>query len=307
MLAYIVRRILWLIPVFIAVSLITFALMHLTPGGPWDTATARPVPPAVREAIKAKYGLNKSLPQQYVDYMWKALHGDLGPSFSGTVPVSQQIANGFPITASLGLAAVILSLLIGIPLGLLAALRHNGWIDQVSVFIVTIGISVPSFVLAILLIVIFSVIFHLLPYQFQRDSWQSWILPVVILALGPTALMLRLTRSTALDVLNEDYVRTARAKGLPAFTVNIRHVLRNALIPVVTLVGPLTAGLITGSFVVETLFGVPGIGRQFVQGVNKRDYGLLMGATLFYTLIIVIFNLAVDVTYTFIDPRVTRS
>ncbi len=307
MLAYIIRRVLWLIPVFIAVSLITFALMHLTPGGPWDTATPRAVPQAVRDAIKAKYGLDKSLPQQYIDYIWKALHGDLGPSFSSSVPVSQQIAQGFPLTASLGLAALFVSIIIGIPLGLIAALRHNGLVDQISVFIVTMGISVPSFVLAILMIVIFSVVLRILPYQFQRDQWQSWILPVFILSLAPTALMLRLTRSTALDVLNEDYVRTARAKGLPASTVNLRHVLRNALIPVITLIGPLTAGLITGSFVVETLFGVPGIGRQFVQAVNKRDYGLLMGSTLFYTLIIVVFNLAVDVTYSFIDPRIARS
>jgi oligopeptide transport system permease protein len=307
MLAYIIRRILWLVPVFLAVSLITFALMHLTPGGPWDTATPRAVPQAVRDAIKAKYGLDKSLPQQYIDYIWKALHGDLGPSFSSSVPVGTQIAQGFPLTASLGVAALFISILIGIPLGLIAALRHNGLIDQISIFIVTLGISVPSFVLAILLIVIFSVVMHILPYQFQRDQWQSWILPVVILSLGPTALMLRLTRSTALDVLNEDYVRTARAKGLSSRTVNVRHVLRNTLIPVITLIGPLTAGLITGSFVVETLFGVPGIGRQFVQAVNKRDYGLLMGSTLFYTLIIVLFNLAVDVTYSFIDPRIARS
>ena len=277
-----------------------------TPGGPWDTATARAVPPAVKAAIKAKYGLDQPLPVQYIDYMWKAIHGDLGPSFSSNVTVTAQIAQGFPYTAALGLAALILSMGIGIPLGMLAALRHNGFLDQLSIFIVTLGISVPSFVLAITMILVFSVVLHLLPFQFDRNNWQSWIMPAVILALGPIALFVRLTRSSTLEVLSEDYVRTARAKGLPSTVVNVRHVLRNALIPVITLLGPLTAGLITGSFVVETLFGVPGIGRMFVNSVAKRDYAVLMGSTLFFTLIIVFFNLLVDLTYSFIDPRIAR-
>ncbi len=306
MLGYIVRRVLWLIPVFVSVSLITFILMHITPGGPWDTATARAATPAVKAAIKAKYGLDQPLPIQYVDYMWKAVHGDLGPSFSSNVSVTSQIEQGFPYTAALGMSALLISMLIGIPLGMLAALRHNGFIDQLSIFVVTLGISVPSFVLAITLILMFSVVLHVLPFQFSRTNWQSWIMPVLILSLGPIALFVRLTRSSTLEVLSEDYVRTARAKGLPAGVVNIRHVLRNALIPVITLLGPLAAGLITGSFVVETLFGVPGIGKMFVASVNKRDYGVLMGSTLFFTLIIVFFNLLVDLTYSFIDPRIAR-
>lgn len=306
MLGYIVRRVLWLIPVFVSVSLITFILMHITPGGPWDTATARAATPAVKAAIKAKYGLDQPLPIQYVDYMWKAVHGDLVPSFSSNVSVTSQIEQGFPYTAALGMSALLISMLIGIPLGMLAALRHNGFIDQLSIFVVTLGISVPSFVLAITLILMFSVVLHVLPFQFSRTNWQSWIMPVLILSLGPIALFVRLTRSSTLEVLSEDYVRTARAKGLPSGVVNIRHVLRNALIPVITLLGPLAAGLITGSFVVETLFGVPGIGKMFVASVNKRDYGVLMGSTLFFTLIIVFFNLLVDLTYSFIDPRIAR-
>ncbi len=306
MLSYILRRIIWLIPVFIAVSLITFTLMHLTPGGPWDTLNAKTVSPAIRENIKKKYNLDKPLPQQYIEYMAAAVRGDLGPAFSSNKSVSQIITEGFPLTAALGLAALGIAIFIGIPLGVLAALRHNSIIDQTSMFIVTLGISVPSFVLSLTMIVLFSVAFRILPYQYQRDSWQSWLMPAAILALGPTALLLRLTRAATLEVLNEDYIRTARAKGLPTFVVNSRHVLRNALIPVITLLGPLTASLITGSFVVESIFGVPGIGRTFITSVTKRDYSLLMGTTLFYTLIIVAFNLLVDLTYSFIDPRITR-
>lgn len=251
--------------------------------------------------------MDKPLPQQYIEYIAGAVRGDLGPSYSSTRTVEQIIGDGFPLTATLGLIALSVAIVIGIPLGIMAALRHNGFLDHISMFFVTLGISVPNFVLALALIILMSVVLHLLPTQFQRDNLQSWIMPAVILSLGPTALLLRLTRSATLEVLSEDYVRTARAKGLPAIAVNGRHVLRNALIPVVTLLGPLTAGLITGSFVVEAIFGVPGIGRTFVTSVTKRDYPLLMGTTLFYTLIIVMFNLLVDLTYSFIDPRITRS
>ncbi len=306
MIGYIIRRVLWLIPVFVAVSLITFILMHLTPGGPWDTVSSRSLTPAVKAAVMKKYGLDKPLPQQYIEYMANAVRGDLGPAFSSTRTVDQIIQDTFPLTAALGLTALLISICIGIPLGILAALRHNGLVDNVSMFIVTMGISVPNFVLALAMIVFFSVALKILPYQFQRNEWQSWIMPAVILSLGPTALLLRLTRSATLEVLSEDYIRTARAKGLPAFLVNIRHVLRNALIPVITLLGPLTAGLITGSFTVEFIFGIPGLGRTFITSVGKRDYALLMGTTLFYTLIIVFFNLLVDLTYSFIDPRIVR-
>lgn len=307
MIVYIIRRLLYLIPVFLFVSGVTFTLMHMVKGGPWDTATAKAASPSVKKAIAAKYKLDEPLLQQYVEYMWDASHGDLGPSFSSPVPVNRVLADGFPLTAGLGLAAVGLALVIGIPLGVLAALRHNSIIDQISLFIVTLGVSVPGFVIAIASILLFSVVLHWLPFQFERNDWTSWLMPAALLGLGPTALLVRLTRSATLDVLSEDYVRTAHAKGLPALMVNRRHVLRNALIPVITLVGPLTAGLITGSFVVESLFGVPGIGRMFITAVGKRDYGQLLGSTLFYTLVVVLFNLAVDLTYSFIDPRIARS
>lgn len=314
MAGFIIRRILWLIPVIIFVSGITFVLMHLTPGGPWDTASGKFVSPAVKLAIQQKYGLDKPLPVQYADYMTQAIQGHLGPSFSmrGRT-VDSIIADGFPVTAALGLAALSIAIIIGIPLGILAALRHNSLLDQGSLFLVTLGISVPNFVIGITAIIIFAVTLRgpdgksLLPFQFYLDQPTSWIMPAVVLALGPLALLVRLTRSATLEVLSEDYVRTARAKGLSSMTINRRHVLRNALIPVVTLLGPLTAGLVTGSFIVEHIFGVPGIGRTFVDSINKRDYALLMGTTLFYTLLVVFFNLLVDLTYSFIDPRIARS
>ncbi len=307
MFGYFLRRVLQIIPVLFTVSVVTFIMMHLTPGGPWDTAASRPVPAAVRQNILKRFNGDKPLFTQYIDYMANAIRGDLGPSFSGTRTVNQIIADGFPISASLGLGAIILALGVGIPLGVIAALRHNRLIDQAAMLFVTIGISVPGFVLALAAIVLFSVVLRALPYQFQRDEPLSWIMPVVLLALGPTALVLRLTRAATLEVLGEDYVRTARAKGLPATTVNIRHVLRNALLPVITLVGIVTANLITGTFVIESVFAVPGLGRSSVQSIFKRDYGLLMGVTLFYTLIITLANLLVDLTYSFIDPRITRA
>jgi ABC-type dipeptide/oligopeptide/nickel transport system permease component len=307
MLAYISRRVLGMLIVLFFVSAITFTLMTLTPGGPWDTASPRPVPKAVLEAIKKKYGGDKDPFTRYVDYMWGAVRGDLGPSFTQTRTVNAIIADGFPISAAIGIAAVILSLGIGIPFGLLAALRHNSILDQLCMFVITIGISVPRFVVALACIILFSVTLHVLPSQFQRENAASWIMPVVLLALGPVALILRLVRAQTLEVLGEDYVRTARAKGLPANAVNFRHVLRNALLPVVTLVGIVAANLITGTFIVESIFAIPGIGRYSVQAVARRDYGLLMGTTLFYTAIIVVANMFVDLAYSFIDPRVART
>jgi len=307
MLVYIIRRVLGMLVVLFFVSVITFTLMTLTPGGPWDTASSRPVPAAVKAAIKEKYGGNKDPIQRYVDYMWNAVRGDLGPSFTETRSVNRIISEGFPISASIGIAAVAVSLLFGVPFGLLSALRHNSIFDQICIFIVTVGISVPRFVVALGGIILFSVTLHLLPSQFQRDNPISWIMPVLMLALGPLALVLRLVRAQTLEVLGEDYVRTARAKGLPAGAINFRHVLRNALLPVVTLVGIIAANLITGTFIVESIFGIPGLGYTSIKSIARRDYGLLMGTTLFYTTIIVIANMLVDLAYSFIDPRVTRT
>jgi ABC-type dipeptide/oligopeptide/nickel transport system permease component len=260
----------------------------------------------VRKLIAEKYGLDKPLPQQYADYITAAVRGDLGPSYFGTRTVNQIISEGFPVTAALGLFALGSSMLVGIPLGMFAALRHNRAVDRFIIFFVTMGISIPNFVIGIFLIIVLAVEFRLLPTQFRLTDFKSWILPGMILALRPTVALVRLTRSATLEVLSEDYVRTARAKGLGSFMVNRRHILRNAMIPVVTLLGPMTADLITGSFIVESMFGVPGIGRTFVRSVFQRDYALFMGITLFYALIVVIFNLLVDLTYSFLDPRIAR-
>jgi oligopeptide transport system permease protein len=298
----------WLVPVLFFISLITFTLMHLVPGGPWDVmGGGKILAPAVRKLIAEKYGLDKPLPQQYIDYVTAAIHGDLGPSYFGTRTVNQIISEGFPVTAALGLFALGSSMFIGIPLGMFAALRHNRAVDRFIIFFVTMGISIPNFVIGIFLIIVLAVEFRLLPTQFRITEFKSWILPGMILALRPTVALVRLTRSATLEVLSEDYVRTARAKGLGSFMVNRRHILRNAMIPVVTLLGPMTADLITGSFIVESMFGVPGIGRTFVRAVFQRDYALFMGVTLFYALIVVLFNLLVDLTYSFLDPRIARA
>jgi len=196
---------------------------------------------------------------------------------------------------------------VGIPIGLIAALTHNGWFDHFVVFIVTMAYSLPNFVIGIFLIVIISVGLHLLPIKFQLNDWRTWIYPAGILALTTVSSIVRITRSAVLDVLGQDYVRTAKAKGLHPTVVDVRHVLRNALIPVVTLIGPITVNLLVGSFVVESMFSVPGIGRYFVQSVIQRDYPVIMGTALLYTLLVVIFNLLVDLTYSFLDPRIVRS
>jgi oligopeptide transport system permease protein len=296
-----------MVPVLFAVSVITFTMVHMIPGNPWDAIAGKALPPSVRAVIAKEFHLDEPLPQQYMYYVEGALHFDFGHSLRGTRTVSQIISDGFPITARLGLIALLVAVVIGVPLGLISALEHNKWIDNVTIFNVTIGYSVPNFVIGIFSILVFAVSLHLLPIAFNRDNWLSWIMPAAILSIISVSAIVRLTRSATLEVLGQDYVRTARAKGLSAFDINAGHVLRNALIPVVTLLGPLTANLVTGSFIVESMFSVPGIGRTFVQSVLQRDYSLFMGVTLFFTTLIILFNLAVDLTYSFLDPRITRS
>jgi len=307
MLTYILRRIIWLIPVMLAVSIITFSMMHMIPGGPWDAIAGKALPPQTRAAIAKKFGLDKPLTQQYIDYVAGVMHFDFGPSFRGTRTVAQIIIKGFPIAAMLGLFALVIAVVVGVPLGLICALRHNTLIDNVVVFIVTIVYSVPNFVIGIFGILLFSVALKALPIAFSRDNLLTWIMPAGILSLISLSAIVRLTRAATLEIMGQDYVRTAKAKGLSAISVNASHVLRNALIPVVTLLGPLTAALVTGSFIIESMFSVPGIGRTFVNSVLQRDYSLFMGVTLFFALLIMFFNLAVDLTYSFLDPRITRS
>ncbi len=299
---YIVRRILWLAVVLLFVSIITFALMHLIPGGPWDKDKA--LAPQVIENLNRRYGLDKPLPIQFLSYMGGLLRGDLGVSYSfQDRNVTDIIMTGLPKTATLGLTAFGIAILLGIPFGMAAALRQNSAIDYASVLFSTIFASVPGFVMGILLIIVFSVQLHWLPTG-GWGSFRQLIMPALALAALPTAFIARITRASTLEVMRQDYVRTARAKGLPERIVLLRHILRNSLIPVITIAGPELAVLISGSFIIENLFSVPGIGRLFVQGVFARDYGLIMGSILFYAFVVALINLVVDILYAAIDPRI---
>lgn len=306
---YIARRVLLLIPTVLGVAIITFLLMKATPGGPFDGADlGKRVSPQVIATLNAKYGFDQPLPVQFARYVGHALRGDLGLSVQirQDTPVAAILKQGLAKTVTLGLLALAVALVVGIPLGIIAALRQNKLADYLSLFLATAGASVPSFVLAILLVIVFSVRLHWIPTQGWGTPKQA-ILPVLTLAFTPMALITRITRSSMLDVINQDYIQTARAKGLREQYVVGRHMLRNALIPVATIAGPLAANLITGSFIVETIFGVPGIGRLFIQAVQGRDYPVIMATTLLYALTIAVANLLVDVLYSVIDPRVRYS
>lgn len=299
---YIVRRIFWLILVLLVVSFITFSLMHLVPGGPWDRE--KQLAPQVVEALNRKYGLDKPFFVQFGNFLWGVLRGDLGVSYSyQDRGVTQILLEGLPKTATLGLTAFMLAVLIGIPLGMAAALRQNSGVDYASVLFSTLFASIPGFVLGILLMILLSVTLHWLPTG-GWGSVQQIIMPAFALAALPAAYTARITRASTLEVMRQDYVRTARAKGLLERVVLLRHILRNSLIPVVTIAGPELAALISGSFIIENLFSIPGIGRLFVQGVFARDYGLIMGSILFYAFAVALVNLVVDILYVAIDPRI---
>jgi oligopeptide transport system permease protein len=299
---YIINRVFWLIIVLLVVSFITFSLMHLVPGGPWDKE--KTLAPQVVDALNKKYGLDKPFYAQFGDFIWGILHGDLGVSYSfQDRSVTSIILQGLPKTATLGVIAFILAILIGIPFGMAAALKQNSIVDYLSVIFSTIFASIPGFVLGILLIIIFSVELHWLPTG-GWGSIQQIIMPAFALATLPAAFIARITRASTLEVLRQDYVRTAQAMGIKQRTILVRHILRNALIPVVTMAGPELAFLISGSFIIENLFSIPGIGRMFVNGVFARDYGLIMGSVIFYGFVIAGLNLVVDILYAVIDPRI---
>jgi oligopeptide transport system permease protein len=303
MIRYIIRRVLWLIPVLLFVTVITFTLMHLTPGGPWDKDKA--VSPQVIANLNAKYNLDKPAWQQYLIYMSGVLRGDLGPSYTyQDRSVTQIILGGLPATASLGFFAAMVALMIGVPLGVLAAMRQNTSLDYSALAFGTVFASVPTFVLGFVLIIVFALTLHLVP----TSGWGkpiNYVLPVLTLGLNQAALLTRITRASVLDVNRQDFMRTARAKGLREFLLVRRHMLKNALIPVVTVLGPILAFLIVGSLVVENIFSIPGVGRLLVQGISQRDYSLIMGSTLLFAIVIAFMNLIVDVLYAFIDPRIS--
>lgn len=299
---YILQRVIAMILTMVVVITLTFILMHAIPGGPF--ASEKNLPPQIKANIEAKYGLNKPLYQQYFDYWAGLLRGDLGPSYKypGRT-VNDLIEDGFPISAELGIYAILLMLFIGIPAGIISALRQYHWQDSVVMIFATLGVAVPSFVLATLFIYIFSSRLGILPAA-RWLGWQYKIMPTVALSAYNVSFIARLTRSSMLDVMSQDYIRTARAKGLSETAVVIKHALKNSLIPIVTVLGPLIAAVLTGSFVIEKIFAIPGLGRQFVDSVSNRDYTTIMGVTIFYGAFLVIMNLIVDIIYVFIDPRI---
>lgn len=305
MISYLVRRVLWIIPVLFAVSIITFTLMHAVPGGPW--AAEKSLPEATEARLNAKYGLDQPIPIQYVNWVADLVQLDLGPSYKyRDRTVNDIIADGILVTVQLGLMAFALSVILGIPLGVISALGHNRWPDYVSTSISIVGIATPSFVAAIVLILVFSVFLH----WFPTNGWEgpdTWVLPTVALSLFPIAVIARYTRASMLEVTRKDYIRTAQSKGIHDGAVVSRHMIRNALIPVVTILGPILAFLVTGSFIIESVFSIPGIGRFYVTAIAQRDYGVLMATTIIYAFAVAFLNLVVDVLYAYIDPRIRYS
>jgi ABC-type dipeptide/oligopeptide/nickel transport system permease component len=301
---YIIRRILWFIPVILAVTIFTFVLVRVIPGGPFDRVGDRTLPAEIVANLEAKYDLDKPVWQQYLDYMWNLAHLDLGPSFSyRTQTVNDIIGDSLPVSAQLGIMSIVLGVLIGIPAGCLAALKHNTWIDHTSTFIAILGASIPSLVMGPVLIWVFALKLGWFPVA----RWQGpiyWVLPVLTLGTGLSAGIARLTRGSLLQVMQEDYIRTARAKGLRERVVVVGHALKNSLIPVVTILGPMFAAVVTGTFVVEQIFGIPGLGKHFVTSIGNRDYPVILGTTLLYAVLLVIANLVVDITYAWLDPRI---
>ncbi len=304
MLAYSLRRLGGAIPTLFVVMTVSFFMMRLAPGGPFDRE--RMLAPAVEANIKKAYNLDQPLIVQYGIYLSKALKGDLGPSFKyQDYTVVELIESGFPVSFEIGIAAIILAVIVGGGLGIYAALRQNSGIDHAVMATAMIGITVPNFVMAPLMTLILGVYLRLLPVGgYGGGSLRNLILPTVALALPPVAYIARLTRASMIEVLRSNYIRTARAKGLPGRLVVGRHGLRAAFLPVVSYLGPAIAGIITGSVVIETIFGIPGIGRYFVQGALNRDYTLVMGVVIFYGALIILLNLLVDLAYGVLDPKI---
>jgi ABC-type dipeptide/oligopeptide/nickel transport system permease component len=285
------------------VALITFALAHAAPGSPFDRNENKPLPAETVARLNRYYGVDKPIPEQFITYVGNLARGDLGISFTRGRPVADIIGQGMGPTAQLGIQALLVALAFSIPLGIVSALKQNTPLDYLSLLIATIGTTIPGFVIAIFLIYIFGVNLRLLPFV-GWGSFQHTILPTFVLALGPGAFLTRITRASMLEAIRQDYVRTARSKGLHERAVIVGHALKNALIPVATIIGPATAGLVTGSFIIETLFNVPGIGRLYVISILQRDYPTIMSTTLLYAVLIMLANLTVDLVYGMLDPRI---
>jgi oligopeptide transport system permease protein len=302
--AYVTRRILTGIPTLLVIVTVAFFMMRIAPGGPFDRERA--LPPEIEKNVLAAYDLDQPLVVQYGDYLLGVLHGDFGPSFKyRDFTVAELLWTGFPASLKVGGLAIALAVLLGITLGTLAALRQNSGVDYAVMATAMTGITIPNFVMAPLLTLIFGVWLGWLPVAgWSGGAPQNLILPVIALALPQIAYIARLTRGSMIEVLHTNYVRTARAKGLRERIVVVRHALKGALLPVVSYLGPATAQVVTGSVVIETIFGIPGIGRYFIQGALNRDYTLVMGTVIVFAVLIILLNLIVDLVYGLLDPKV---
>ena len=284
------------------IILLTFIMMHAIPGGPFTSD--KDVPQSVIDALEEKYHLNDPLPVQFFDYLKGVVRFELGPSFKYTgKTVNDFITSGMPYSARLGLIALVVVVVLAIPMGIIAALNNNKWPDILLMIVATVGVTVPSFVVASGLMYVFAYTLGWLP-TYGVDSWQGYILPVVVLAGYSISFVARLMRSSLLEVMGQDYIRTARAKGLSETRVITKHALRNAIIPAITVLGPTTAGLLTGSFVIEKIFAIPGMGAHFVNSVGQRDYTVIMGMTVVYAILLVSMVFIVDILYRLVDPRI---
>lgn len=304
MLKYVCKRLVaGVLSLFVLVS-ITFFLMHMIPGGPFSPSDQRNVPEKILNQISERYGLNDPLIVQYGRYLNNLVHGDLGVSFKKQdTTVNELIANGFPVSARVGALGVILALIVGIPLGIVAAIKRGKLPDMASMVFATIGVSVPSFVICVLMMYVFCEKLKLFP-SYGLTSWKHYVLPVFCMAFSQIAYITRLMRSSMLETMRQDYIRTERSKGVPEFQVIGKYALKNSVLPVVTYVGPMVAALLTGTFIIEKLFSVPGLGRYFISAISDRDYSVTLGLTVFLGAMIIICNLVVDILYAVIDPRV---
>ena len=300
---YLVRRLVGFPPVLLVIVTASFFVMRIAPGGPFDMERA--IPAEIRANLEAKYHLDEPLLRQYVRYLGDVFRGDLGPSFRyPDRTVNELIALGFPVSMTLGACALSLALLVGGAAGVLAAIRHNRGVDYLTMSLALGGVSVPNFVLGPLLILGFAIGLGWLPVA-GWGTWRHLVLPAITLAAFYTAYVARLARAGMLEVILQDFIRTARAKGVREAMVILRHALPGAVLPVVSYLGPAAAGALTGSVVVETIFGIPGVGRYFVQSALNRDYTMVLGTVVFYSSLLIVFNLVVDCLYAYLDPRVT--
>ncbi|MFD2616735.1 ABC transporter permease [Terrilactibacillus laevilacticus] len=304
MMNFIFRRLLAMLLTIWVIATLTFILMHAIPGSPFNSHNGKQLNETVQKNMEMHYNLDKPLPIQYLIYMKSVATFNYGPSIKHpNDTVNSLISDGFPVSFELGMITLIVAIISGLILGVLAALKANHFIDYVAMTIAVLGISIPNFVLASLLIQEFSVNLGWLPPS-MWTSWKSEVLPTIALATGPMAIIARLIRTSMIEVLTQDYIRTARSKGLSPFLIVMKHALKNALLPVITLLGTLAAGILTGTFVIEKIFAIPGMGKYFVDSINSRDYPVIMGTTVFYSSILIVLLFIVDMAYGWLDPRI---